>query len=232
MSIMPVQNVNLNGRSVSFQGRNNNEDEMPMQSHHNRMPMKAIPVIALIAMSPMTNVNKSYATEPNKNMIEMVESPNTQQVKQSKFVPMPSNFKILKQVRLNVSEREFYDLNLISTDGNNKNYEEVEYKEYSLDGERVLKRGMLKAATFFNNGDGKDVELEGIELDKNNLDNYAPQGVFRRFIGGSLIKEAFNTMVRLNSNNAVYCYKISQSYVSEGYYDDDLKTYKQELGIK
>lgn len=231
MSIMPVQSVNLNGKSVNFQGRNE-EEEIPVQSNHsNRVPLKAVPVIALIAMSPMANVPKGYATEPKTNTIEMI-SPRTEEVQQSKFIPLPANFKIMKRVTIPDSEGYVIDLNLISTDDDNSNYEEVEYKERAISSGNILQRGMVKAVTFIDNETPKQVHIEGIGLDLHNLNNYAPTLAPLGFYTPSPAAiSIFKQMVRLKCDNAVYECPININYKGGGYYKEALQAYKKAVGI-
>lgn len=106
-----------------------------------RLGLRTIPVIALMALSLMSNANKAFATEPEANNIEMV-SPNIQEVEQTKFIPLPKTCKILKHVTIKENDITHYEINLISTDGNDKNYEELEFRE--LAGSILMNRAIIK----------------------------------------------------------------------------------------
>src|SRR5574344_296330 len=115
MIIRAIQNSKLNsGTKLTYTSRRDNKGEYPRE-YTNTMPIKAIPVIALIAMSPLMNVQKAHAENrisPSDN-IEMVSPPANNEV-------VISSKKFYYD-----SKKPYYSVNLISTDGNPNNFEKI-----------------------------------------------------------------------------------------------------------
>src|SRR5574344_352325 len=122
MIIRAIQNSKLNsGTKLTYTSRRDNKGEYPRE-YTNTMPIKAIPVIALIAMSPLTNVQKAHAENrisPSNN-IEMVSPPANNEVVIESRDFQDNNFgKVTKSLR--------------STDGNKKKKKKVVFS-------RLIKR--------------------------------------------------------------------------------------------
>src|SRR5574344_778730 len=127
---MSARSLKINGSNVKF-GERINEDEDEVQNmprHTATMPIKAIPVIALVAMSPITSVNNAYAKDnedmskvvmvqpqravsdktfvvmPNKTSIPEVNTVSTQQIPVThpqEYITFPKNWDILKRININ-----------------------------------------------------------------------------------------------------------------------------------
>jgi hypothetical protein len=179
--------------------------------------IKVMLVILLIAMSPMANVNSVYAKD-NENMPKVVMvQPNKVEPNENTFVvnpggeqgngvPLPPTCSIRKHIRFNYpNSNVFAELNLISTDTNNLDYELVEFR--SGINNKVGLRGIIKAVTFNKDENGRpQVVMQGINLSGDNPDDYAPRGAFYLRTTEPTMYNAFASVVNVKSNNGATKY--------------------------
>lgn len=180
MPIMPVSTVGFglkNNVNINFEGRKTGEKRETNRGAY--VPIKSIPVAALIAMSPMTNVNKVYADEPVSPKIELATQ--TQQTGNVPFKTMPKSWQVVQQELVKDKKGEIrHILKFINTDSDASNFELVEFISYD-EGDFLsapeLKRMIVtdvlgsKEDAYWN-----EWTLCGIQLDTNDPNNYAPSG--------------------------------------------------------
>ena len=228
MAIRPVSSVSFNNYNVGFEGKKHKTPE----NRHSSNPIKAIPLAALIAMSPMALAEDAFSLEPQETRIENIYGPE-----QSRVVPLPSNCKILKEVRIDKSSGGYEQFGLIDTNGDGSNFEILEYRDVGSSG-RIIDRGIL-CGVYVSNGSesGKyGVRLLGIQLNTNNIDDYSPQnGMFRNFIPNveKEIADFYYSLTQLRENNgAVWSIDNLPDYGTKPYYyKQDMAKYKKILGI-
>ena len=225
MAIRPVSSVNFRNNNIVFEGRRNREK-------HSTYPMRNVALATLMSVCPMTNVADVFAIEPNKPEIEIVTGINS--IQQNEFVPLPANCKILKDIHLEYKSGGYMGFKLINTDDDTSNYEMVEFTDVGATG-RVLDRGILKAISFApGDSGGEDIRLNGINLSKTDLDNYAPQiGIMRVFYQdtpnlGNILRGLIN---HPDNNDAVDEILLQNDYRAVHRFPTDLKIYKRILGI-
>lgn len=232
MAIGPVSSVNFssNYNNISFEGRRNKKHAE--YQRHSTSLIKAVPLAALIAMSPMVDISDAFAIEPNIPKTEAVSGIHS--IQQNEFVPLPASCKVLKDVHIEHPGGGYMGFKLINTDGNTSNYEMVEFTNVGATG-RILDRGILKAVSITPTDSGRDnVRLNGINLSKTELDNYAPQiGIMRVLYTdtpdlGNILRGLIN---HPDNNDAVDEILLKNDYRAPHRFPTDLKIYKRILGI-
>lgn len=226
MAIRPISSVSFrNYSNLAFEGKKNNKH--PRHSYATST-IKAIPVAALIAMSPMVSAEDAFSLTPNESKIENINNINS--VEQVPFAPLPRNYKILQSFRVN-GDNYYFQFNLIDSDKNENNYEMLEYIYYGY-GDKVKNRGILKAATFYD-GPEKETYIYGIGLDKKDLNNYYPQGMMSDMFRSEGMYNLLKSTINLReNNNALFELPSNVQYSRDDCYFKDLEEYKLMLKIK
>lgn len=224
MAIRPVSSVSFNNYSnfsnnVAFEGKKNKSPN----NRHCSNPMKAIPLATLIAMSPMAFAEEAFSLEPQEPKIENIYAPE-----QSRVVPLPAKAKILKEFKI-----DRFEYKLIDFDGDNSDYEVMEYLNYGPNNE-IIDRAILKAFDFFiDPKDGqKVVGLYGIGLDEKNLNDYAPKKYFSKSYRSEELYDIYKSVIAMpNNNEAVREISIKDNYSSDSQHGKDLSDYEWRIGI-
>lgn len=214
MPIMPVSAVSFGlNNNVNFEGRRSKENREIQRGAY--VPIKSIPVAALIAMSPMTDVNKAYAEEPLSPKVEMVTQ--TQQTGNIPYKAMPKSWQVVQQELIRDKKGDIqHILKFINTDSDTSNFELVELIGYDKDdifAAKELKR-MIVTDVIGSKEDAYKNEwtLCGIELDTENPDNYTPTGK-ACFIEldtenpeyGAVDKKALDWLMAVKTSNSGNC---------------------------
>src|SRR5574344_1824525 len=194
---------------------------------HSILHSKAIPVISLVAISSITSVgySKDVTNMPKVGMVQanknrFVVNPSAQA---TQITPFPAHWKNLKQVKVVNDKDNTFIFNLISTDGDDKQYEEVEYI-YTVDDE-VLSRAIVKGVRFLDaahNDGNNEVILEGIGLDKDNISDYTPKGIWDQVVRSDMLYKALDALTRNHSNNNAVGEVPKNVDYANSYYDVDL----------
>ena len=227
MAISPISSVSFNNyNNVTFAGKRDKENR---HSSHTTTPVKAVPLAVLLAMSPVsTNV---YANDPIINGIEQVEGLNS--LLQNQKVPFPSHFTYLNKYLVDMPNNEKCGLIFIDSNGDKNNYEYFEYIHLDSNG-NVQKRGLITHVKFRPAGENYDrsIVLNGIALDKNDLDDYAPKGLMREHLMNT---EFFDFVARIidnpANNRAFVRMPNGVSYGGPETYVKYLRKYEADLGI-
>ena len=164
MAIAPVSNVlPLRTNGVTFGGKNDIENEEINYQPSTNHKLKKIPVVVMLAMSPaMLNAGDNA----NSELLAQLNSMNAVEMYQN-VQGMP---KIIGTKSFPGGVTGSQKINMISVDGNDNNFEELEFiKE---DGE-ILQRGIIKAVLFSTMSDGRPAaNIAGLALPKDNSSNY------------------------------------------------------------
>lgn len=124
-----------------------------------------------------------------------------------KKYPLPSHFSYLEKYLVSMPNNEKVGLVFIDSDGNKDNYEYFEYIHLDSN-ESVKKRGIITHVKFRpgseSGGYDRSIVLNGIALNKNDLDDYAPDGIWREHL---LYIDMFDFIARIidaPSNNRAF----------------------------
>lgn len=177
MALQPVSGVTpLRTNNIAFSGRKQRDDDYTAPTSSGFIPasVKAVPVIVLMAMSPLNNINanRPISDFPETNEIEMVST--TQAVKKPGIV----GTQIFKPPS---GEYTAYKFNRLDLDGNPKTFEAVEIIRYVPGQEGVVsKRGIVTSVFTQINDDRSKImlRLNGVGLSTKNLNDYTPQSVY------------------------------------------------------
>ena len=112
MAIRPVSGISFN--NYSFEGKNKKTNP-ERHSGHTTSPLKAIPLAALIALSPMAKAESAVAKELQTPKIETVQNLQKKVVLQTRFAKADVNGTAA-------------NIDFISTDGDDENAEVVAIK--------------------------------------------------------------------------------------------------------
>ena len=176
MALQPVSGVTpLRTNNIAFSGRRNDREDYQAPARSGiPTSVKAVPVIVLMAMSPLNNINanRPISDFPETNEIEMVST--TQAVKKPGIV----GTQIFKQPS---GEYTAYKFNRLDLDGNPETFEAVEIIRYVPGQEGVVsKRGIVTSVFTQINDDRSKImlRLNGVGLSTKNLNDYTPQSVY------------------------------------------------------
>ena len=176
MALQPVSGVTpLRTNNIAFSGRRNDREDYQAPARSGiPTSVKAVPVIVLMAMSPLNNINanRPISDFPETNEIEMVST--TQAVKKPGIV----GTQIFKP---SSGEYTAYKFNRLDLDGNPETFEAVEIIRYVPGQEGVVsKRGIVTSVFTQINDDRSKImlRLNGVGLSTKNLNDYTPQSVY------------------------------------------------------
>ncbi|MBP3923740.1 hypothetical protein J6E39_00680 [bacterium] len=176
MTIMPVSAVRFStsgSNSTSFEGRKNRENrEICEGGRCSSMPLKSIPLAAVIAMSPMANVNTVYADEPMEPRIEMI-APLEPTGKVSGYIPKPTWNLMGSWSYKNEDNGSTVTFNFYDTKRNCVDFDKVEIikKRTNLYGEEsVIDRMLVTNVIVCDDG---SIKCAGVHLGPD-LNNFAP----------------------------------------------------------
>ena len=133
MAIRPIMNAGLkNNYNTQFSGKNRNNDNFEYQTNEisskKASALKAVPLMTLLAMSPLNtaNLNAADMTDFPKNAIELVEVPEISE--EMSIAGINENKKIIasKQFPAKGSNISGYIVNLVNTQGNASGFDAVE----------------------------------------------------------------------------------------------------------
>ena len=236
MAILPVSSVSF-GRSYSNLSFEGEKRKQHTRNTNVTSTLKAAPVAALIALSPLNSGSQSLAVN-NNAPVERLQSLNI--AEDFDYIPKPEHFNILavtkdEQYDKNTGSTIIREFKLIDTDGDSSDYELIEYvNRRSKNGktEKVLARGIIRAVTFSNgyadDPDMKVVRANGITLDKNDLNNYAPANeVFYTSFLGNDFYEFFKEALETPECRALWNAENTKDYIK--IHNIELNTYKKNL---
>lgn len=160
MAILPISSAIQTSNNVNFAGRGRKEpygNPVPVDEvdyGYKASKLKAIPVAALMALSPSL-LSASVPTNELENYMDISE-PRTElfyedgasskaevynvEIKQKPNIP---NTNILQSIMVREPFEDSYLINLISTDANNDNFEEVEIISFDKKTGSLKNRGMI-----------------------------------------------------------------------------------------
>ena len=133
MAIRPIMNAGLkNNYNTQFSGKNRNNDNFEYQTNEisskKASALKAVPLMTLLAMSPLNtaNLNAADMTDFPENAIELVEVPEISE--EMSIAGINENKKIIasKQFPAKGSNISGYIVNLVNTQGNASGFDAVE----------------------------------------------------------------------------------------------------------
>ena len=221
MAISAVSSVSFRNNYIQFEGGKKKKGQGG-EHRHTSAPLKAVPLAVMLAMSPLNTSSSVYAS--NKGVpVEMAQS--SQGVNDFDYIPKPAHFNILavtadEQYNEVSGSTRIKEFKLIDTDNDPSDYELIEYIHRShKDGhnERILERGIIRSVLFregyAGNSDQKVVYANGILLDTDNLDNYAPiNGILNTIFLGDDFYEFFKDALSLRECRALWEAQNSQDY--------------------
>lgn len=170
MALQPVSGVTpLRTTNLTFSGRRSNDEVN--DSIYSRIPaqVKAVPVIVLMAMSPLNKIN---ATE------SVYDVPETNDIE---YVKLVENNKPTTLNTYDVIENgnKYYTVKTLSFDDNKNTYEGIEVIKYFDSKGNIVSRMML---TFFAPMKGSSgaplLYIHGFKLPVDDLDDYTPDRGF------------------------------------------------------
>ncbi len=174
MALQPVSGVTpLRTNNIAFSGRRNDREDYQAPARSGiPTSVKAVPVIVLMAMSPLNNINanRPISDFPETNEIEMVST--TQAVKKPKII----DTAIFEDQE---SKTATYKFNRLDLDGNPNTFEAVEIIRYvPYSNKEISQRGIITSVFLDADENNKNVRLHlyGVGLSKTNLNSYEPEG--------------------------------------------------------
>lgn len=159
MAILPISSAIQTSNNVNFLGRGRKEasgnpvsvDEI--NYGYKSSKLKAVPLAALMALSPSL-LSASVPTNELENYMDISE-PRTELFQEAPIAPQDiydakirqkpniPNTKIIQSIMVQEPKYDSYLVNLISTDGNDGNYEEVEVMTFDKDTGELKHRGII-----------------------------------------------------------------------------------------
>lgn len=172
MALQPVSGVTpLSTAKVSFSGRRNNNNESP--SLYQRIPaqVKAVPVVVLMAMSPLNKINATEPMEPQHVVTELIQSN-----------PLPEKQpKIIQHFDLGERGKACYGINKLSLDDDDNTYEAIELVKYSNANKDVMRRMIITNAAILKNAANEEsLTMAGVPLSDEFTDDYTPENSIAR----------------------------------------------------
>ena len=159
MAILPISSAIQNSYSVNFSGRGRKDSNGSPVSvdeidyGYKSSKLKAIPVAALMALSPSL-LSASVPTNELENYMDISE-PRTELFQEPPIAPQDiydakirqkpniPNTKIVQSIMVQEPKYDSYLVNLISTDNNDGNYEEVEVMTFDKNTGELKHRGII-----------------------------------------------------------------------------------------
>lgn len=173
MAITAISNaLPVKNSQVAFIGKK--DENIEAISHPKKAgALKSVPVIVLMAMTP-SMIN---AGDTNNELFEQLNSVNAVELYESSQAKQP---KIISSKTIGG-----HTVNLISVDGDDRNFEELEY--YCDTPTGIVKRGIIKAVMYGNDGDTPLLFYAGISLPKENVNSYDLKDLKgAKYVSGSL----------------------------------------------
>ena len=173
MAITAISNaLPVKNNQVAFSGKKDENIEA-ISNPKKAGALKSVPVIVLMAMTPsMLN-----AVDTNNGALAELNSLNAVELYENSQVSQP---KIISSKTLGG-----HTVNLISVDGDDRNFEELEY--YCDTPTGIVKRGIIKAVMYGNDGDTPQLFYAGIALPKENVNSYDLKDLKgAKYVSGSL----------------------------------------------
>lgn len=168
MALQPVSGVTpLRTTNLTFSGRRSNDEVN--DSFYSRIPaqVKAVPVIVLMAMSPLNKINATDSINdlPEVNNVEYLKIVNNNK---------PT---VLKSYDIVENGYKYYTVKKLSFDDNPNTFEGIEVLK--LDGEDVMSRMMVTYILPGKTSEGKSfLYVYGFKLPVDDLDDYTPAKSF------------------------------------------------------
>lgn len=226
MTITAISNaLPVKNSQVAFSGKN--EENKDNISYPKKMStLKSVPVVVLMAMTPsMLN-----AVDTNNGALAELNSSGAVELYESAAVSQP-NIIASKTVGT-------HTVNLISVDGDDRNFEEIEYIGRSPQG--VMHRGIIKAVMFTQIDESTpSVHLAGLALPKDDTNNYNINDVdgakmMQCMIAGKDIVPMIKSFLdsQGNSANVTICTKTSPRKALMPVLNSEIQKYKNNHNLR
>lgn len=194
-SALPVRSNN-----VAFSGKKNEGNDKSVSNPQKISSMKTIPVVVLMTLSPSL---LNSAVINNEGMAEW-DPAKVEYVGDDYASTNVKNSKIISSKTFGEST-----INLISVDGNDNNYEEIEIVRRGNG--NVTGRGIIKAIKYLDEGGNPSASIAGLALPKEDLDNYnindtkGPKYLSCMAAGDKMINYIKEILASKNNASGVLC---------------------------